>query len=154
MRVKYQRTDKYPKVPKYLQKKLCQCQCQRQFVHHKPDSLCTRTQSELSRWRSAKIGEATGRFLPNTKCTWKAALAFRNKGNCTQPDVFLSGKGKGLSVTRRTGRGEREIEVQLCTSLTSALDGGGWSTTRPGRFSTRIEPRYLWQKSGWAPVPI
>jgi hypothetical protein len=34
--------------------------------------------------------------------------------------------------------------MYICTlSLTSALDGGGWSTPRPGHFAPGKETRYL-----------
>ena len=39
-------------------------------------------------------------------------------------------------------------------SLTSALDGGGWSTPRPGRFSPRKDPVPTVQEDGWAPRPV
>lgn len=34
-----------------------------------------------------------------------------------------------------------EVEVQLYSYLTWALDGGGWSTSRPGRFTPCKGPR-------------
>ena len=39
-------------------------------------------------------------------------------------------------------------------SLTSALDGGGWSTPRPGRFTPEKEPVPVVQDAGWAPGPV
>jgi hypothetical protein len=40
-------------------------------------------------------------------------------------------------------------------SLTSALDEGGWSTPRPGRFTPGNETRYLlYREAGWAPGPV
>ena len=39
-------------------------------------------------------------------------------------------------------------------SLTSALDGGGWSTPRPGRFTSGKDPVLIVQESGWAPGPV
>jgi hypothetical protein len=51
-------------------------------------------------------------------------------------------KGKG-KVLRRTGhegpKGEKRYSSTL--SLTPALDGGGWSTPRPGRFTPRKDTR-------------
>ena len=38
--------------------------------------------------------------------------------------------------------------------LTSALDGGGWSTSRPGRFPPGKDPVPIVQEAGWAPGPV
>ena len=37
---------------------------------------------------------------------------------------------------------------------TSALDGSGWSTPRPGRFTRRKDPVPIVQEAGWAPGPV
>ena len=37
---------------------------------------------------------------------------------------------------------------------TSALDGGGWSTPRPGRFTLMKDPLPIVQEAGWAPGPV
>ena len=34
---------------------------------------------------------------------------------------------------------------------TLALDGGGWSTPRPGRFTPRKDPVPTVQEAGWVP---
>ena len=41
-------------------------------------------------------------------------------------------------------------------SLTSALDGTGWSTPRPGRLTLPLEGELvpIVQKAGWAPGPV
>ena len=39
-------------------------------------------------------------------------------------------------------------------SLTSAQDGGGWSTPRPGRFTPGKDPVRIVQEAGWAPGPV
>jgi hypothetical protein len=39
-------------------------------------------------------------------------------------------------------------------SLTSALDAGGWSTPRPGRFTPRKYLVPIVQKDWWAPGPV
>jgi rRNA maturation protein Nop10 len=63
------------------------------------------------------------------------------------------GKSKGKDkVYPRTGHegpvGEQRYSSTL--SLTSALDGGGWSTPRPGRFTPGKESRYpLYRRLGW-----
>ena len=38
--------------------------------------------------------------------------------------------------------------------MTSALDGGGWSTSRPGRLSPRKDSVPIVQEAGWAPGPV
>ena len=50
-----------------------------------------------------------------------------------------------LKVRPRTGheRPEGEWRYSSSISLTSALDGGGWLTSRPGRFTIGRETRYL-----------
>ena len=37
---------------------------------------------------------------------------------------------------------------------TSALDGGGWSTLRPGRFTPGKDPVPIVQEAGWATGPV
>ena len=37
---------------------------------------------------------------------------------------------------------------------TSALDGGGWSTPRPGRFTLEKYPIPIVYEAGWAPGPV
>ena len=49
------------------------------------------------------------------------------------------GKGKGHPRTGHKGR-EMEYRHSSTRSLASALDWGGWSTPRPGRFTPRKDP--------------
>jgi hypothetical protein len=44
--------------------------------------------------------------------------------------------------------------IVLLFSLTSALDGGGWSTPRPGRFTPRKDTVPVVQEAGWAAGPV
>jgi hypothetical protein len=46
------------------------------------------------------------------------------------------------------------IEVALYPFLTSALEGGGWSAPRPGRFTPGKDPVPIVQKARWAPGPV
>jgi len=39
-------------------------------------------------------------------------------------------------------------------SLTSALDAGGWTTPRPGFFTTGKDPVPILQEAGWASGPV
>jgi hypothetical protein len=39
-------------------------------------------------------------------------------------------------------------------SLTSVLDGSGWSTPRPGRFTPGKDPVPIVEETGWAPGPV
>ena len=58
--------------------------------------------------------------------------------------VSDKGKGKGNvhPITAHEGPdGEQSYSSTL--SLTSVLDGGGWSTPRPGRFTPRERPGIL-----------
>jgi hypothetical protein len=46
-------------------------------------------------------------------------------------------------------------EVQPYISLTSALDGGEWSTSHPRRFTPgERAPDTIWQEAGWTPVSV
>ena len=38
--------------------------------------------------------------------------------------------------------------------MTSALDGGGWSTPRPDRFTPGKDPVLIVQEAGWASGPV
>jgi hypothetical protein len=69
--------------------------------------------------------------------------------------IWYEGKGKG-KVHRRTGHEGPEGEQKFnCTlSLTSALDGGGWSTPRPGRYTPGKDPVPSVQEAGWTPGPV
>ena len=71
-------------------------------------------------------------------------------------NVSYRGKGKG-KIRPRTGHegpdGERRYSSNL--SLTSALDGSGWLTPRPGRFTPRGgDPVPIVQEAEWASRPV
>jgi hypothetical protein len=38
--------------------------------------------------------------------------------------------------------------------VTSALEGGGWSAPRPGRYTPGKDPVPIVQEAGWAPGPV
>jgi hypothetical protein len=59
----------------------------------------------------------------------------------------IKGKGKGLPRTGHEGP-EGEWRYSSTLSLTSALDGGGWSTPRPGRFTPGNDPVPIVQEAG------
>ena len=48
---------------------------------------------------------------------------------------------------------QREQRYSSTLSLTSALDGDGWSRPRPGRFTTGKDPVSIVQEAGQAPRP-
>ena len=54
-------------------------------------------------------------------------------------DLAVNGKGKGHPITGHKDP-EREYRYSSTLSLISALDGGGYSTPRPGRFTPRERP--------------
>jgi hypothetical protein len=60
---------------------------------------------------------------------------------------MVKGKGKGLPTTGHEGP-EWEYRYSTTLSLTSALDGGGWSTPRPGRFTPGNDPVLIVQDAG------
>jgi hypothetical protein len=55
---------------------------------------------------------------------------------CSGDTLMSMGKGKGLPRTGHEGP-EGEQRYRSTLSLTMALDEGGWSTPRPGRFTPR-----------------
>ena len=59
-------------------------------------------------------------------------------------------------VLPRTGHEGPEGEHMYRSTLpsTSALDGGGWSTPRPGRFTPGKDPVHIVEEAGWAPGPV
>jgi hypothetical protein len=73
--------------------------------------------------------------------------------SCITPPLYGKGKCKGHPTTGHEGpEGEQKYGSTL--SLTSALDGGGWSTPRPGRFTSGKDPVPIAQEPAWAPGPV
>jgi hypothetical protein len=80
--------------------------------------------------------------------------------------ILVVGKKIGLEVLRkrrskgkfhpRTGHEDLEEEYTYGStlSLTSELDGGGWSTPRPGRPGLAKDPVSVVQEAGWASGPV
>jgi rRNA maturation protein Nop10 len=64
--------------------------------------------------------------------------------------IISSTKAKGKIHPRTGHKGpERYQRYNYTLSLTSALDGGGWSTPRPGRLTPGKETRYaLYRRLG------
>ena len=57
-----------------------------------------------------------------------------------------------LEQALKAQRGEKRYSSTL--SLTSALDGGRWSTPHSGRFTPRKDLVPIVQEAGWAPGPV
>ena len=70
-----------------------------------------------------------------------------------QTDRQTDIKGKVHLITGHEGT---KVEYRRIStlSLTSALDGGGWSTSRPGRFTPGKDPVPIVKEAGWAPGPV
>jgi hypothetical protein len=49
---------------------------------------------------------------------------------------------------------DRELTYSCTLSLISALDGRGWLTPSPGRFSPGNDTVSTVQEAGWAPGPV
>jgi hypothetical protein len=65
----------------------------------------------------------------------------------TSIKIIVKGKGKDLPRTGHEGpEGEQRYSSTL--SLTSAQDGGGWSTPHPGRLTPRNDPVPIVQEAG------
>ena len=84
---------------------------------------------------------ASSWFLPPTQLwCYDRRRVFQHP--CTpRSSSSSSGKGKG-NIHPRTGHEGPEKEQMYSSTLpsTSALDGGGWSTPLPGRFTPGKDP--------------
>ena len=60
------------------------------------------------------------------------------------------------NIHHRTGHESPEGKQTYSSTIswTSALDEGGWSTPRPGRFTPGKDPVPIVQEVGWAPGPV
>ena len=56
-------------------------------------------------------------------------------------NFVVKGKGKAYPITEHKGPKE-ERRYSSALSSASELDGGGWLTRRPGRFTTEKQSRY------------
>ena len=79
---------------------------------------------------------------------------------CTGCQTFIihmvdKGKGKG-KFQPRTGHEDPEgkYSYSFTLSITSALDGGGLSTSHPDRFTPGKDPVPIVQEVGWASGPV
>jgi hypothetical protein len=94
-------------------------------------------------------------YLPNLRIFNGDAVCFLRGSKWTCIYVVGTGKGKG-KVHPRTGhegpQGEKGYSSTL--PLISALDGGGWSTPQPGRFTPGKDPLTIVLETGWAPGPV
>jgi len=78
-------------------------------------------------------------FITQAKCVY-----------CTVKDKSKAqGKGKGYPITCHEGT-EGEYRYGSTLSLTSALDGDGWLTPRPSRFTPGNKLVPILQEAGWA----
>jgi len=69
--------------------------------------------------------------------------------------IFAEGKSKCKFHPRNSHEGpEGEYKYSSTLTLTSALDGGGWSTPRLGRFVPGKDPIPIVQEGGWATRPV
>jgi hypothetical protein len=83
-------------------------------------------------------------------CVMQPAPHALHSTSGTTLDQNYIGKGKGHPITGHQGpRGG--VEVELYSFSTSAIEGGGWSASCPGRFTPRKDPV---QEAGWAPGPV
>ena len=48
-------------------------------------------------------------------------------------------------------KAQRGVQMYFCSSLTSVLDGGGWSTPSPVRFTPGNNLLPIAQEASWAP---
>jgi hypothetical protein len=84
----------------------------------------------------AGLQERSGRFGEEREIL---LLLGRLEPLSSSPHTKVKGKGKGHPRTGHAGpEGEKRYSVTLFLIL--ALDGGGWSTPRPGRFTPWKDP--------------
>jgi hypothetical protein len=75
---------------------------------------------------------------------WTTLLLFKLCLNWWKFSLCWQGKGKDKLYSSTGHEGpERECRYSSTHSLTSALDEGGWSMPRPGRFTPRKKPGTL-----------
>jgi hypothetical protein len=104
--------------------------------------------TRVFRWSGLVWGEIAGSFeygdeLPGfLKCNF--LTAWENEVNI---------KCKGHPRTDHEGP-EGEYRYSYTLSLTSALDGGGWSAPRSGSFTPGNDSVPIAQEAGWAPGPV
>jgi len=71
------------------------------------------------------------------------------------PQQTSEGQRVEGKVHPRTGHEDPDEEKRYSSIfLTSVLDWGGWSTSRPGCFTPRKDPVPVEQEAGWAPGPV
>ena len=72
------------------------------------------------------------------------------------PNTVQTLKINVKSTLEEATKGKRGSSgIASCTlSLSSALDGSGWSTPRPGRFTPGKNPVPIVQEAGWASEPV
>jgi len=92
------------------------------------------------------LGMKTNGFWPPQRTAqgvggWNLNICAKDKKNLL---LLHISKGKVTVRPRRGHEGpEGEEKYMSSLSLTSALDGGGWSTPHPGRFTPGKQTRYL-----------
>ena len=88
----------------------------------------------------------------HSKTNYRPKTALFTTDNITYK-LFIYVKGKGLPRTGHEGPEGKQMYSSTLPS-TSALDEGGWSTPRPGRFTPGKDPVGIVQEAGWAPGPV
>ena len=75
---------------------------------------------------------------------------------CTEPQCLYKGDLYLLFlVYHRTGHeGPKREKYSYTLSLTSPLNGGGWSASRSRRFTPGKDPVPIVQEAGWAPGQV
>ena len=80
---------------------------------------------------------------------WRAYLSIT-------PRTSIKVKGKLHPISCHEGpEGEKRYSSTSILSLTSALDGRGWSSPRPGLFTSgKKDPLLIVQEASWTPGPV
>jgi hypothetical protein len=110
---------------------------------------------------STQTGTANTAYRGHVAAVMSAAAE-----GCGQPDSRPAGrqctdrqdskvKKKGKIRSRSAIKGpELKYRYSSTLTLTSSLNGCGWSTPRPGRFTSGNEPVSVVHEAGWAPGPV
>jgi hypothetical protein len=70
------------------------------------------------------------------------------------PTTLVEVKVKVKVALEQATKAHRGVDISYTLSLTSAIDEGGWSAPRPGRFTPGKVPVHIVYEAGWAPGSV
>ena len=114
--------------------------------------------------RYCRIWHFRGKGTQQRMTAWLSTVRQQSESHGSAPAITLSKSDwhpiapllpykKVHPITAREGTKGEEMHSSTLPS-TSALDGGGWSTPRPGRFTPGKDPVPIVWEAGWPPGPV